>query len=360
MSSHQSDPYIDVLLALVARVPETNPLRDLLLEDLAWRIRQLDPQSQAHQRARVGLAILPSFFRDRQSSPEFTPERPPARKTVDVAIVTVKPAEMDAARLVFDGDLSRKADHSRGRARFWEASLERSASRRPLRLVVTMSGESGNYDMASYCHVLLREYDVDLCVLLGMAAGRQGEVDRGDVVCATEVIDYGRAVRRPGGPQPDPKPFKPDRNVARQLNYFNPARQGWHALLEDTHSRATNLTDPGLPPLPAIAPKDFNPSYSTGVILAGDLLLEDDSLDEWARLLHKRKAKAAEMEGAGFATTCEDADVSWMVMRGIADFGGPTRDRKWQLLATLSAAAALRVLLTEEYDLDVQAHRERF
>lgn len=109
MTSHQSDPYIDVLLALVARVPEATPLRDLLLEDLAWRIRQLDPQSRAHQRARVGLAILPSFFRDQPSASEFAPERPMVREAVDVAIVTVKPAELDAARLVFDVDLSRNA-----------------------------------------------------------------------------------------------------------------------------------------------------------------------------------------------------------------------------------------------------------
>lgn len=223
-----------------------------------------------------------------------------------------------------------------------------------------MSGESGNYDMASFCQVLFREYDIDLCVLLGMAAGRQGEVHLGDVVCATEVIDYGRTVRRPSGPQPNPKPFKPDRNVARQLNYFNPERRGWHVLLEARHRLAMSFSDAGLAPLPEVAPKDFRPAYSTGVILAGDLMLEDDSLDEWARLLHARKAKAAEMEGAGFATTCEDADVSWMVMRGIADFGGPERDKEWQLLATLSAAAALRVLLTEDYDLDAQADSDRF
>jgi nucleoside phosphorylase len=51
------------------------------------------------------------------------------------------------------------------------------------------------------------------------------------------------------------------------------------------------------------------------------------------------------MEGAGFVVACEEAGVTWLVMRGIADMGRPGRSKEWQFVSTVAATTALRLWL---------------
>jgi nucleoside phosphorylase len=53
------------------------------------------------------------------------------------------------------------------------------------------------------------------------------------------------------------------------------------------------------------------------------------------------------MESAGFAYFCDESQVHWMIIRGIADYGQSRRTKDWQYVATLAAAHVLRAFLMD-------------
>jgi len=274
--------------------------------------------------------------------------RPP-RYDADVLIVTVKKPELDAVLSAFDLPSSDMGFPIPGGARFWRAKLPRARSATPLSLLITVVGEAQNYKMSSFMHTVLSHCRPRLAVLVGMAAGQKRKVNLGNVVVASEVVDYANAVLTEEEVIPDPQNFLVEQTLTRPIYLFDRIREAWYA---DLHARldeaVRQLAETGIT-LPAAVrnrPASFLPRLDLGVILAGDLLMEDESLQFRADQLKRRRALAAEMEGAGFACICREAHLSWMVFRGVADFGGPNRRKDWQFVAALAAATALRLLLS--------------
>jgi hypothetical protein len=78
-----------------------------------------------------------------------------------------------------------------------------------------------------------------------------------------------------------------------------------------------------------------------GTIASGEKLLRDP-----AKLLSVRdeihgKTEAGEMEAAGVVEACRRANVPWLVVRGISDFGDELKDDRFHAFAARAAAAVL-------------------
>jgi nucleoside phosphorylase len=93
---------------------------------------------------------------------------------------------------------------------------------------------------------------------------------------------------------------------------------------------------------------EWKSTYHSGVILAGEKLIADGSLDEKRKEFHDR-IRAAEMEGAGFARLCKEHDIPFLIFRGVSDYGTPEKDNLWQATSALAAATAVRVFLEKGY-----------
>jgi len=164
-------------------------------------------------------------------------------------------------------------------------------------------------------------------------------VSYGDVVGATSVVDI-------EGGRAEPKRFRPRyetyrlRAPIRQMFMsFSPDRWGW---LEGREECLELLRNTGSK-VPEAAIRKM-PSYEKGFICSGEKLRRDGTLPDMAREYHDQ-ILAVEMEGSGFASTCDNREVSWLVLRGISDYADMRKRDSWQAVATLHAALAAKAFL---------------
>jgi nucleoside phosphorylase len=63
------------------------------------------------------------------------------------------------------------------------------------------------------------------------------------------------------------------------------------------------------------------------------------------------RVRAAEMEGSGFASICDEYAIPWLVFRGISDFGDPDKPDSdiWRTTAVLAAATAAHTFIQSDY-----------
>ncbi|MBI5674420.1 MAG: hypothetical protein HZC48_01165 [Nitrospirae bacterium] len=187
---------------------------------------------------------------------------------------------------------------------------------------------------------------------MGMGAGLEDKVNLGDVVVATTVWDISSRRLEPDGPKKRPDPFKLGPVLSRHIEYFDPEQLRWKELLHSCMPRLAMYSE-----IPKVEPS-WTPSFHSNNILSGPDLVADGSIKS---LIYEydEKARLYEMEASGFASTCDELGVLWLVFKGISDFGDPnSKDtlngdiklRKiWQPLASLSAATAAIKFLENNY-----------
>jgi nucleoside phosphorylase len=248
-----------------------------------------------------------------------------------------------AAKIALGIHLEKQEDQHVNGLRFWETLLNDSTGH-PVDVVLTMIGESGNVSCAAACDRLFNTYDVGLCILIGIAAGLKNKVKLGDVVAADIVLDYENARLEPDGAKKRPRQFSPDTQIGRDLEYFNPRQHDWYDVLERASVELGKVAYLKGRPEAAF----WNPEFVSGVILSGEKLIADGSIDEKRNDYHDR-IRAAEMEGRGFARMCEEHGIPWLVFRGISDYGDPQKTDEWQGTSALAASTAARVFIEKGY-----------
>ena len=276
----------------------------------------------------------------------------PRRGTQSVLLVVPKRRELDAATVVFDLEQSHEG-RFRTHMRFRQKEIEFLKLTQGGVLTVVCLEEAGNLPAAN----AVRDYQdafgrPDLAILSGTAMGifelpghdgrEHARAPLGDVVIADKVYDY------------DPRRVLPDR-IATRFETYRIQR----ALFYDTAHHASNLVGfydlleqcvakLGVThELPPGFPADWHPQAHVRGILAGDELVEDGSGPQRGAL--QDRIAALEMEGAGFAGTCDHIGVPWLVSRGISDFGTPDRDKRWQVYAAAAAMTFVRTFLENEF-----------
>lgn len=202
-------------------------------------------------------------------------------------------------------------------------------------------GTDGNVESALKTAQLFTSLKVRLPVLVGMAAGVRGEVSLGDVVVGQQVWAADFEKLRLDGIVPIPKTFAPRDAVWTKLATLSTVDPEWGQRVR-AQLLAMNTRLPEIAHLPLRYSDHGLPDVKMGVIFAGSRLIEDSSLVRGREERHGRLL-AAEMEGAGFAASVRELGLAdWLVVRGIADFAEPHREKHWQFAATFAAAALVR------------------
>lgn len=318
-----------------------NEKRLLLLDDLLSKAKNLPPAYRLYFSAEALKYFVPDTVSQR-----FNEKEPShmMRIPIKAAIITVKKPELIAAKIAFNIDLQEDESRYVNGLRFWETTICGGPDGYDLDVVITMVGSDGNLSCAIACERLVSIYDVNLIVLVGIAAGVKGKVKLGDVVASDIIIDYEKARLEPDGSKKRPVPYSLEPKVARDLEYFDPLRFGWEEFF---HSDFDILKKDQAGNVPTLS-NTYKPQLESGVILSGEKLIANGSLDNMRRDYHDR-IRAAEMEAAGFARVCKEHGVPWIIFRGISDYGDEKKNDLWQSTSALLAATAAKIFLTKGY-----------
>ena len=324
---------------------ESDPRKQILmLRDCRARARQLPAEAQRRIDKAMMRVLDPSAATDEEGgdTEQLSVIPTGTRKPVDVLVTTVVPIELTAARIAFD--LPARPTKTHNNRRYYETQLHSEWVDRDLSVVITDIGDAGNAKAATAVSQMQQHYAPAAYFLVGIAAGREGAVELGDVVRPRIVMDFegGTAYKREVKPRPEPKPV-PER-MFRNLNYYDPSTTNYYQRLQEAVKKLPREHWP---------PEDeldlpFRPDFPDKVVIAtGEKVRRDSSLVALAKR-HDERIKAADMESTGFAG--QVGDVPWAVFRGITDFGNPKKADNWHGFAALAACVAVRDFLETQYE----------
>lgn len=288
---------------------------------------------------RPEVSVILSDLTDRLPPYDASPIDPDMREDVDVLLLTVKEPELLAVLAAFDlkeGDYVHT--NSASPFRYWRWASE------GIEYLLCNLGKAGNVTATLRCFDLDRMFRPRIAVLVGMAAGiRKRGVREGDVVVAEHVYNYEYARWGEDGLEQAAKPYTPSADIDVDHLKSEAVLEPWRASIKGEFGRLRRTaTLKAMPSLSEMRAAEFN--LKVEPIMSGGWIIQNKNLPAFARDVQLR-VTATEMEGAGFAAACDHLGWKWLVVRGIADMGEPTREKQWQLLATFAAAKYIQGFL---------------
>jgi nucleoside phosphorylase len=315
----------------------------LLWQDLQVRSRALEGAIRrkvldAALASQLPVDLRPADWRSRITTTTSTTG---GKRLADVLIFCVLEEEFNATLAAFGINQREvwETDTIFGH-RFYQISLQNQFCG-GLSVWIGLIGEARNVVCANFCRDAFEVFDVrHCCILVGIAAGFEEKVGYADVAAAHIVWDDEGGRVEPGRIRPRPEPYRLRPPWRELFRGFNPARTRWL----DGRGNAIDLLRATGAVLPSDA-EDRQIKYVPGVIIAGEKLRRDEP---FAKLTARYgdEVVALEMEGSGFAATCERMNHRWLVFRGISDYGDMRKRDEWQALAALHAALAAKNFIT--------------
>lgn len=324
-------------------------IKDILLKDLCWKIKPLDPLNKATILANAWYQALPAILRsdyppEAMGFSQFETLMKQKRESKDIAIITVIGKELEAVLLVFGRMPSEPPDQRSGEFAYWFGEIKRHKDR-PLSVVITMVAEPLNVPCAIAVEHLLGDFNIGILTLVGIAAGVKDRVKLGDVVFADKVYDYENVRLEVNSrffgllnifkKRPRPKNF----NITKEVKV---AYHRYDDKLMKTFFR--NLM--GTVSCENIS-KEIQtniPSFHKGTIAAGEKLIADGSLKKMYKIVDQ-EIRAGAMEDSGFAQVAEIKKIPWCIFRGIVDYGDGCKSNDWHLASALAAASAAFIFM---------------
>jgi nucleoside phosphorylase len=303
--------------------------RAILLRDLAFTCAGLSLEARLNFALTAALAVVePTTASILHGIAKGDVSR---RQDLSVGFVTILPTELKAARGVLGLAQQDPTSVSDG-FRYWVGELPQTLEGTARKFVLTMVGAPRNVNCAAACAALFRKYRLDLCILIGIGAGIRDRCAIGDVVASEAVIDYEGARLEPGRVRARPHGLTLSPRLRRHLAHFE-EEDHWRSGIAQLLANQEGATG-------------WQPKLQSGVVLSGEKLVADGSLEVMRSEFHER-TRALDQESSGFAQACEEAGVPWIVFRAISDFGDPqtkdaepgTRDRKQSQLPAAMVAA---------------------
>ncbi|MDR1341450.1 MAG: hypothetical protein LBK58_15570 [Prevotellaceae bacterium] len=277
-----------------------------------------------------------------------------AKGKVDIIIFTVIKNEFKALEKMFPLTEENKSVRSANLngINAWEVDIERENSRDKLRALIVCIGESGDLECSIVAMRVFQEYNCDLAILCGIAAGLKEEIKKYSVIMSKEIVDYEPQRLESGGKiEYRPKHSEiHDKKLIRDIQSFEMKPDKWREIYKKI------VKDYG-----EIVESEFNielvdnSELKVGTIASGKKLFADGSS---LKLLRKaipsdKGIIAVEMESAGFCIACKEFKNTWLVIRGISDYGGKDKDdqfnKKYQHIAAFGAFTALLYFLQNHY-----------
>ncbi len=346
MNTLNLDPSTDDCVAILHHlVSERDPWRrDLMLADLASRITTLDVGYADLLRE---VAVSSSLPGQNLLVPSPTTERrSQAPRKVDIVITTVTPTEERAAIDIFDIDENEFELHH-GR-RFYEFKLSAEKCGRDVSIVLTSTNGPLNVPAAKAMFNIRDHFEASVYVLLGIAAGRKGAVDLGDVVLPDMVHYYEPGKKYANREDRRPKFHPMHSDIGNNLTYFYPEGASKCAEKIRDHRETVAKRDRPRTGDPGRAVK-FVTTKAT--VASGEKLLQDNLLNRLSKF--DSQILVGDQESFGFAEALEGK--RWAIFRGVSDFGTKKKTNDWQYLAASGAAITLRSFLEDALTLEDSA-----
>jgi len=266
---------------------------------------------------------------------------------IDVGILAIVPAELDALLEVFGADRAH-AFSLGGPLDYWHTSIGSSITGDKISVVLSfITGDQGNVEAAISTTAFLTDWAPKLMCLVGIAAGLSGRTKICDVIVPNKVHDRSIKVFSEGRYQVRGTTYQRHDIVSRQLKVRAPAQ---NVALSDSEAYNVNSE------LVANAAREVGLSnheigesfeIQDGSLVCDNVLIRDSSLLSDVYFHVDEKCRGGEMEGAGFIRACGyiDAEMPWLISRGISDFGDDRKNDDFHQVASFNACYAIRGIL---------------
>lgn len=262
----------------------------------------------------------------------------------DVAIMTVIQPELFAALEALGIPESQREKDAHGTV-YFRGSLRSQMAGHDYRLVVTCVGGAGNYDASAAAYDVIAHHRPRVLILMGIAAGIQGKVRIGEVVLSERVVAYepaaivssleGGASTLEHRPEIDRLPHAMNQDVIT----YRPDSSRLNARFRDLGGE--------IPVAPTGKEGEFRNHVASTITMraatlaSGEKLLRDPAKLRAVRQEQHGKVEVGEMEAAGLVAACRRANIPWLVIRGISDFGDQFKDDRFHHFASRAAAVVL-------------------
>jgi len=260
-------------------------------------------------------------------------KKPP---TVDIAIVTALPIERTAVLQLLDNYEQIQENEKT----YYRGQVAIDA-KRYYEVVVALMLEMGNVEAGIITTNIIERWHPHYVIMMGIAAGRKGKVNLGDVVVAEFCHYYEFVKKTEEGEQRRTRQLPSSSLLLDRAKNFKAS--GWHESIQVA--------------LPnSVQGVSYRPQVHFGAIGSGEQVIADEKtlailIQECPELM------AVAMEGAGVARAVHHASLDFIEVRGICDFADPNKNDDWQVYAASTAAAFLMAWLrsgavpyTEEAD----------
>lgn len=218
------------------------------------------------------------------------------------------------------------------RRRTWTRGVLKAPSQ-DLKVVAISQERMGSVDTAALVAHAMWEFQPRIALMVGVCAGRQGEVEIGDVVAPHSILTYDTGKLTDSGLEPEPH-FVEVRDVVGDR-----LRTQGKEVLKAVAQRVS-----------ASAPVTLRePALHTEVLACGSVVMNRrGKLDEIAATLH-RKIVGLDMESYGFlrGVSLVDGELPAFVAKGVMDFASSKTDKAKREAAFWSAQFAAEFLRRE-------------
>ncbi|MFX0135537.1 MAG: hypothetical protein ACFFDN_17970 [Candidatus Hodarchaeota archaeon] len=261
-----------------------------------------------------------------------------SQNELDIGIVTINTEfELRAVLKVFG--LSSDDYQRIEPERYWFTNLFSKKLNRKLKIALTCVGTQGNPSATASTTTLIQFFNPALLILIGTAAGIKKKVSLLDVVISEKIIGYEYVRRTLEGDMPRHHIKIPPLSILQDILHFDPKKTEY-----EWANSFKNLLD--------ISTKKI-PMSHIGSIASGEKLIVNGSLIK-IREKTDEKLIAGEMEGYGFAVSADRAEIPWVVIRGVSDYGEPKskdgEDKdKFHYPASITAASYVKTFLMHGY-----------
>lgn len=248
----------------------------------------------------------------------------PADTRYDGIVMTALHEEFEALVEVFEpAELFRVDIENASHSAVAEVrSTSADPSEEPYRVLLTWAGGPGPSMSAAHATISLFSTKAPWIIMTGIAAGLEGDINLGDVLIPTHVIDYEVAKVTAEGARPSPTTYASSKQLERVAqalsSHFVPSSQALSLRPSSGRLAATSIV--------------------TGAKLASGTKVIGDRPTAMSLKNIDRNIKAVEMEGSGVGAAAHVLGRDFLVAKAICDYADENKDDSWHSYASRVSA----------------------